>query len=275
MKRFVMIALATAMLLAIASTAMGAVGWCGNIWPNSGVAYTSADNIDTYVQIWKDGCTGETNGPCPDLEAYLYYRCAGDPAFIEVPMTFNGFVGNNDEFTGQIPAGHGCSEVEYYIKVVDTTDMAECYGQDQANNDPNFFLPITEVLGQDVTVTFHLCLTGDIETSGEVCVVGSGAELTDWGYGVPMMFSCETASPKLYQADVTFLAGTNPYREYKYKKDDCATWESSGNHGLTIDDSAPTMDLYIDGWEWSTPDCPDCSSPVDETTWGTIKAIYR
>lgn len=275
MKRFAIIALAALALLSIASTAMGAVGWCGNIWPNNGVAYTSADNIDTYVQIWKDGCTGPDFGPCADLEAYLYYRCVGDVDFTEVPMTFNGFVGNNDEFTGQIPAGHGCAEVEYYIKVVDTTDMTECYGQDQAGNDPNFILPITAVLAQDVTVTFTLCLTEGVETAGNVCVVGAGDELGNWSAGIVMNQPCPVVSPKLYSVDVMFLAGSNPYREYKYQKDDCTTWEGTGNHSFNIDDSMPTMTLPIDGWEWNTPDCPDCASPVEESTWTTIKAIYR
>ena len=274
MKRFVMIALATAMLLGIASSAMGAIGWCGNIWPNNGVAYTSAEDIGVYVQVWKDGVTAPA-GQGADIEAYLYYKCVGDVDFIELPMSYIGDVGDNDEYNATILAGHGCAEIEYFVKVVDLTDMAECYGQDQAQNDPNFFLPITEVLGQDVTVTFHLCLTGDTETSGAVCVIGAGAELGDWGAGIPMMFTCETVSPKLYQADVTFLAGSNPYREYKYQKDDCGTWEGTGNHSFTIDDSMPTMDLVIDGWEWNTPDCPDCSSPVEEATWSTIKALYR
>ncbi len=274
MKRFAIIALATLALASMASTAMGEVGWCGNIWPNSGVAFTSADNIDTYVQVWKDGCTGPA-GPCADIEAYLYYRCTGDPDFVEVPMSYLGPNGNNDEFTGQIPAGHGCSEVEYFIKVVDTSDMTECYGQDQAGNDPNFFLPITQVLSQDVTVSFTVCLTEGFETTGNVCVIGAGDELGNWTAGVVMGQPCPEVSPKLYTVDVTFLAGSNPYREYKYQKDDCVAWENTGNHSFTIDDSAPTMDLPIDGWEYNTPDCPECSSPVEESTWTTIKAIYR
>lgn len=274
MKRFVMIALAAAMVLGIASTAMGAVGWCGNIWPNNGTPYTSADDIGVYVQIWKDGVTPDP-GQGADLAAFLYYRCTGDPDFIEVPMVYWGDVGNNDEYNGVIPAGHGCSEVEFYVKVVDLTDMAECYGQDQAGNDPNFFLPITAILGQDVTVTFTLCLTEGVTTDGDVCVIGAGDELGNWGAGIVMNQPCPEISPNLYMADVTFLAGSNPYREYKYQKDGCATWEGTGNHSFTIDDSMPMMTLPIDGWEWNTPDCPDCASPVEEATWTTIKALYR
>jgi len=274
MRKSVTMLVAAAMLLAIASTAMGAVGWCGNIWPVNGTPYTSAEDIGVYVQIWKEGVTDEV-GQGADIEAYLYYRCVGDVDFIEVPMIYWGDVGSNDEYQGIIPAGHGCAEVEFYVKVVDLTDMAECYGQDQNGNDPNFFLPITEVTAQDVTVTFHLCLTEGVETAGNVCVTGAGDPLTNWGDGVLMAFSCEAVSPKLYQVDVLFPAGGNPFVEYKYKKDDCVTWEGTGNHSFTIEDSAPTMDLAVDGWEWNTPDCPDCSSPVEESTWSTIKAIYR
>jgi len=277
MKRMATILTAAVVLVAMTTSAMGAIGWAGGIWPVDGTPYTSADNIDVYVQVWKDGCTDADPGAaCPDIEAYLYYRCSGttDP-FTEVPMVYNTDVGNNDEFTGQIPAGHGCSEVEFYVKVVDTTDGEELYPPDQNDNQPNFFLPITEVLSQDVTVTFTMCLTEGFETSGGVCVVGSGAELGDWSAGVVMGQPCPAQSPKLYQVDITFLAGTNPYREYKYQKDDCATWESTGNHSVTIDDSSATMSLPIDGWEYNTPDCPECGSPVEDASWGTIKALYQ
>lgn len=274
MRRFATTLVAGVVLFAFAATAMGAVGWCGNIWPNNGTPYTSADYINVYVQVWKEFVTDQP-GQGADIAAYLYYRCTGDVDWTEVVMTYNTDVGNNDEYTGAIPPGHGCSEVEFFVKVVDLTDMAECYGNDQAGNEKNFFLPITEVTAQDVTVTFHLCLQEGIDSFFDVCVVGSPPELTSWGAGVPMMFSCEAASPKLYEVDVLFPAGSNPYVEYKYKKDDCATWESTGNHSFSIDDSSPTMDLWVDAWEWGTPDCPECPTPVEEGSWGTIKAIYR
>lgn len=274
MKRFATMVLAGLILVVAAQTAMGAVGWCGNIWPRNGLSYTSAQNIDCYVQIWKDGVTpGE--GPGADLAAYLYYRCAGGTDFTEIPMVYLNDVGNNDQYTGTIPAGHGCSEVEYYIKVVDLTDMAECYGNDQWNNPPNFFLPITQVTARDVTVRFHLCLPYGIDSFFDVCVTGSQPPLTNWGNGVLMHFTCQGASPKLYEVAVLFPAGSNPYVEYKYKKDDCNTWDCDPNHQFTIDDSGPTQDLGLDTWCWGTPDCPECPSPVDDASWGTIKALYR
>ncbi|MGD9402897.1 MAG: carbohydrate-binding module family 20 domain-containing protein [bacterium] len=274
MSRFASGMLAVALLLAVASTALGAVGWCGNVWPNNGTVYTTNDNIGVYVQIWKEGVTDQA-GQGDSLEAYLYYKCHDAGTFTEVAMTYNVDVGNNDEYTSTIPQGHGCDTVEYYVRVLDVTDSTECYGNDQAGNPPNFFLPITLVTSQDVTVRFHLCLTTGVTTSGDVCVTGSAAELTTWGDGVSMIQSCPSLSPGLWQVDVVFLAGSNPYVEYKYKKDDCSTWEGTGNHSFTIDDSGSTQDLVIDGWEWVTPDCPDCPTANEPVQWGTIKALYR
>jgi hypothetical protein len=272
MNRFASI-VAAVLLVAFASTAMGAVGWCGNIWPNNGVSYTTLDNIDCYVQVWKEGVT-DTVGQGAGIEAYLYYKCDTDVDFVEVDMYYNTDVGNNDEYTAQIPAGHGCSTVEYYIKVVDTTDMAECYGHDQADNPPNFFLPITTVTTQDVQVTFQLCISEG--STGGVCVTGSAPELTSWGQpGVAMGQPCPAVSPNLYEVTITFAAGSNPYVEYKYQKDDCSAWDCDPNHNFTIDDSSPTQTLAMDAWCWGTPDCVECGSPVEDTSWGTVKAIYR
>ncbi len=277
MVRLATVFVAVAILVAYASTAVGAIGWCGGIWPNHGTPYTSIDDIDVYVQVWKGGCTDtSTTEPCPDVQAYLYYKCVGDADFTEVAMTYNVDVGNNDEFTGQIPASHGCDSVEFYVMVIDTADPDTCYGQDQALNDPNFILPITEVTAQDVTVRFHLCLSGATETTGDVCVSGSHPALTDWGNGVAMILSCASSSPKLYEVDVLFPAGSNPYVEYKYRKDGCVTWEGGGNHSFTIDDTNAFMDIpWVDGWEFVQPDCPDCQTAAENTEWSTIKALYR
>jgi hypothetical protein len=274
MKRLASVLIAGALVLAIAPTALGVIGWCGEIWPVNGTPYTSADNIDTYVQVWKEGVT-DTVGQGPGIEAYLYYKCDTDVDFIEVPMTYNVDIGSNDEYTGTIPAGHGCDVVEFYIKVVDTTDGDECYGNDQNGNAPNFFLPITEVTERDVEVTFTVCL-GEEETTGNVCVIGSQAPIGNWSAGVVMGQPCPTVSPKLYQVTVNFPAGSNPYVEYKYQKDDCATWDCDPNHSFTIDDTGSSMDLPWDAWCWGDPSyCPDCASPVEDSTWGMIKGLYR
>jgi len=274
MARFASGLLAVSVLLVVASAAVGAVNWCGEIWPNHLTPYTTIDSIDVYVQVYKVGCT-EPAGACADVEAYLYYRCKDTGTFTEVPMVYNVDKGNNDEFTGTIPVGHGCDSVEYYVKVVDVTDQAECYGQDQAGNNPNFVLPITTVTTRDVTVRFHLCIPTGFSTTGDVCVTGGHPALTDWGTGVVMLKSCPSLSPNLYQVDVQFPAGSNPYIEYKYRKDGCVTWESDPNHSFTIDDSGPNQDLWIDGWEYNEPDCPDCPTATERVQWGTIKSIYR
>jgi len=266
-------AAAAVLLVALATTAMGAVGWCGNIWPNNGAIYTSNDDIDVYVQVWKEGVTDQP-GQGADIEAYLYYQCVGGGPFVEVPMVYNTDVGNNDEYTGTIPAGHGCSEIEYYVKVVDLTDMAECYGNDQAGNPPNFILTITSVTSQDVLVTFQLCIPEG--STGGVCVTGSAPELTGWSMpGVAMAQPCPAVSPNLYDITILFPAGSNPYVEYKYQKDDCTVWDCDPNHQFTIDDSGPTQTLPIDVWCWGVNECVECGSPVEDASWGTVKSLYR
>ena len=273
MKRFASILLASVMLFAIAGTAMGNIGWAGNIWPVNGTSYTTNDNIDVYVQVWKDGCTGP-DGPCADLSAVLYYRCTGGPAFTAMAMPYFGINGGNDEFNATIPNTHGCTEVEFYVEVIDAEDGETLYPQDQNGNDPNFFLPITEVTAEDVLVTFQICIPEG--SAGDVCVTGSDPAITNWSQpGVLMAQPCPAQSPNLYDITVTFLAGTNPYVQYKYQKDDCSAWDCDPNHEFVIDDSGPTQTLSLDTWCWGTPDCPACGSPVEESSWGTVKALYR
>jgi hypothetical protein len=276
MKRVASIATAFVLLLALASTSMGAIGWSGNIWPVNGTGYTSNDNIGVYVQVWKDGCTDAApDAACPDIEAYLYYRCSGTAdAFIEVPMVYNVDVGNNDEFTGTIPSGTGCSEIEFYVMVVDVTDNDTQYPTDQNGNYPNFFLPITAVTQQDVTVKFQICISEG--STGGVCLTGSAPELTNWSMpGVSMSQPCPGVSPNLYEVSVMFPVGSNPNVQYKYQKDDCSAWDCDPNHGFTIDDSSAFQTLAVDAWCGGIVDCPGCASPVEESTWGTVKSLYR
>jgi hypothetical protein len=263
------------MLVAVASTAVADIGWAGGIWPVNGTSYTSNDNIDVYVKVWKDGCTN-LYSPCPDIECYLYYRCSGtaDP-FTEVTMVFNVDAGNDDEFVGTIPNTHGCDEVEFYVRVHDTTGGDDWYPQDQNNNDPNFFLPITGVTSEDVLVTFTVCIPEG--SLGDVCVTGSDPALTGWSQpGLYMSQPCPNESPNLYQTTVLFPLGSNPSVSYKYQKDDCANWDCDPNHTFVIDDTPPYYQvLPLDTWCWGTPDCPECPSPVEDATWGVIKGLYR
>lgn len=261
-------------ILLLALPASAVIGWCGNIWPVDGATYTSEQNIDVYAQVWKEGVT-DSAGQGAGIAAAMFYRCQGDLEYNEVAMSYNTDTGNNDEYSAVIPSTHGCAMVEFYCVFTDSSDMSTCEGQDQGSNDPPFLLPITTMTAQDVTVTFHLCLSGGAETSGDICVTGDHDEITNWGSGVTMVQECPGDSPNVYTVDVLFASGSNPAVNYKYRKDACETWESTGNHAFTIDDAGPTQDLPTDSWEFQTIDCPPCETPVDEATWGTVKALYR
>lgn len=276
MKRSAIVLLAGLMLLALSSSAM-AIGWCGDHYPNSGTSFTPADNITVYAKIWEPGVTDQV-GQGVGVTATLNWRCVGDPGFTSIAMSYLGDSGDNDEYTATIPGGHGCGEIECYVEFQydDGIDPVEyCYAPDQNGHPTNHFYPISG-LSQDVTVTFHLCLTEGIDSFFDVCVTGNRPELTNWSSpGVLMHLSCPEVSPKLYEVDVTFPAGSSDYVEYKYQKDDCTTWDCDPNHSFIIDDLAPTMDLWIDVWCWGVNDCPECPSPVEQSTWGVIKAIYK
>jgi hypothetical protein len=273
MKAIAAFCLAAVVLLASAIPLMAEVGWCGNVFPNDGNLFTSDEDINCYIQVWKEGVTDQP-GQGADIAAALFYRCVGEPSYTELAMSYLGDVGNNDEYTAVIPSGHGCDTVDYYCVITDLSDTTECAGQDQNTNDPPFLLPITQVTSQAVTVNFHMCLTSAVETEGDICVTGNKDELTNWGDGVPMVQECPADSPKTYIASITFAAGSNPAVEYKYKKDACQTWESVGNRSFLIDDSGPMMDLMIDTWENGENDCPECQTPVENSTWGAVKALY-
>ncbi|MBN2565519.1 MAG: hypothetical protein JXB46_07385 [Candidatus Eisenbacteria bacterium] len=189
------------------------------------------------------------------------------------------------EFTAIIPAGN------YQCKVVLNNNWDQntapsgnfsftsdgispvTFSYDMSNNTTTISTQV--VTQQDVVVTFSVCLPDSIDSFFDVCVTGSHPALTSWGSGVVMGQPCPDISPKLYEVDVMFPAGSDPYVEYKYRKDDCQTWENTGNHSFSIDDSAPTQILPVDGWEYVTPECPGCASPVEDATWGAIKTIYR
>ena len=71
----------------------------------------------------------------------------------------------------------------------------------------------------------------------------------------------------LYQVCVTYLAGTPIQNvEFKFKKDDCTTWESVANRTLVINNDSPaTQTIQHLGQR------PGVCAPVDapRTTWGS------
>jgi len=147
------------------------------------------------------------------------------------------------------------------------------FSYDMSNNTTTISSQV--VTQQDVLVTFTVCLPDSIDSFFDVCVTGSHPSLTNWGFGIVMPQPCPAVQPKLWSVDVLFPAGSDPFVEYKYKKDDCQTWESTWNHSFDIDDSAPTQILLPDVWEYMGTECPSCASPVEDSSWGTIKSIYR
>ncbi len=277
--RRVLIALASCVfVLSLATASYGEIGWAGNIWPVHGNTVADNADVNVYFQIWKDGVTGDT-GQGAGISATLYYGPQTGP-YTPVEMTFNTDVGNNDEYIAAIPSSalSGNSEIWFYCEAYDSTDASTYSGaKDQNGNDPPFKLNITEVLDQDVTVWFTLCFPPDVDPGGDVCITGDHAELTNWGDGVVMSQPCPESSPKFFQVSVTFAAGSNPYVEYKYRKDNCGTWESTGNHTINIDDSNSTYIIpNIDHWEYyDGEDCPPCGVGTDDPSWGNIKSLYE
>jgi hypothetical protein len=275
--------LVMATLVLSASAAYAVIGWSGNVWPCNNGTYAENGNIDVYIQVWKEGVTDLT-GQGAGISATLFYKQEGQANYQSVEMVYNVDVGSNDEYKGTIPSSAlqgGVREV-FECVVYDQSDGTSCpptslygCGGDQCSNPPPFYLNITAATRVDVTVKFRLCLSDGAETTGDVCVTGDHNELTNWGNGILMFTPCPGPSPKYYEVEVLFPAGSNPAVLYKYRKDGCNTWEGNGNHTFVIDDSSSHQVLPIDGWEYVSPDCPPCPTAVESTTWGKIKALYR
>jgi len=272
--------LITLTVLAVMLTASGAsatIGWAGNVYPNNGAEVVPTGDLNCYVQVWKDGVTSGA-GQGADIEVYC--DMTTEDGSWTLGATYNTDVGNNDEYVVTIDQSYltTTETVSVYFMVHDLTDDTWYEGtNDQNGNPPPQTYNVSDVLSQDVTVWFSLCFPEGVDPGGDVCITGGAPELTSWGDGVVMTQPCPSFSPRFYQVSVTFAAGSNPYVEYKYKKDGCATWESTGNHSITIDDSNSTYIVpTIDHWEWyDGDDCPPCGVDSDESSWGAVKSFYR
>ena len=88
-------------------------------------------------------------------------------------MTYNTDVGSNDEYTAQVPQAAlvGATWVDVDVVFTDGTDSSEYVVATVRYN-------IVDVLPNDVTVSFTMCLGADVST-GDVCVIGSAAEIWD------------------------------------------------------------------------------------------------
>ena len=252
MRRALVLLAAAAAVLCIAGPAQAEIGWAGNVWPNSGSDVIPTADLSVYAQVWKSGVT-DGAGQGADLSATLFYT-TDIAAETSVAMTYNGDVGNNDEYVGVVPQAAliGASTVSVHVIFYDATDMSEYSDvNDQADNAPPQIYNVVNVLPNDVTVTFTLCMSGT-ETAGVPCVIGDAAEIGAWGTGVNMTY----VDTELWTVDVTFLAGDNPSFEYKYKKDDCANWETTGNRAVTLPtDGTTVVVLEPDSWEFQPIGC--------------------
>lgn len=283
MKKMLTILIAGAVVMAAAAPSHAAIGWAGQVWPTNDYTVTDAGDVNVYIQVWKEGYTDQA-GRGDSIAATLYYGTLEGP-YTPVEMLYNTDVGNNDEYTGAIPqaALQLVEEIWFYCEVYDSTDASTFSGaQDQNGNDPPFRLNVTNVLAQNVLVYFRLCMPPEGDPGYDpdplgVCVTGSAAELTSWGDGVPMVQPCAESSPLYYEVGVQFFAGGNPAIDWKYKKSDCAVWESVGNRAITIDDSNPTFIIpWVDHWDnYVGDDCPLCGIGTEQSTWGKIKQIHE
>ncbi|MDD5486853.1 MAG: T9SS type A sorting domain-containing protein [Dehalococcoidales bacterium] len=121
-----------AILLLSAGWMFAEIGWCGNIWPNSGSTQYNDNGVDVYFQIWKDGATN-SSGQGADISAKLFYKESSQGSYSYVNMSYLGDVGNNDEYKGTIPVHilNMGSTVNYYCVAYDATDASSKTGNDQ------------------------------------------------------------------------------------------------------------------------------------------------
>ncbi len=242
------------LMLAVALFALGASGqawatldWAGNVWPLDGSTQAPTGPLNVYVQAYKAGVT-DAPGQGADIHVALYYAPSSNGVYVAAPQpVYNGDVGNNDEYVGQIPqtALIPGGYVDVQVVVFDDSDGTWVIASGAA---PLWSIRynVTDVLSNDVEVSFQLCLSGTA-TSGGVCVVGSDPALGSWSAGVAM----NSDGGDAYSVQVVIPAGSNPTFEYKYQKDGCATWEGTPNRQVTLpNDGSPTYQIPApDSWE--------------------------
>jgi hypothetical protein len=237
MKKLLSIALVTLAVTA-AGSAFAVIDWAGNVWPTDTANVTPTGPVDVYAQVYKSGVT-DGAGQGADITGTLTWT--NDLAVsASVPMSYNTDVGNNDEYTAQVPQAAllGATWVDVAVVFGDATDASEYAVTPVRYN-------VVDVLPNDVTVSFTMCLSGAV-SAGDACVIGSAAEIGAWGTGVTMTDD----GGGLYSVDVVFAAGSNPSFEYKYQKDGCTAWESVGNRMVTLPtDGTTSVVLAPDSWD--------------------------
>lgn len=244
MKKLFMLAIIAVAMLA-AGQSLATIGWAGNVWPNAGSVHVPTGPINVYVQVWKGGVT-DMPGQGADISVVMNVsnNLGGTDSVV---LGYLGDVGSNDEYTGQVQQSllAGAATVTVDFVVTDLTDMTTFAPvRDQANNPAPLTYNVTNVLPNDVDVTFTMCMSGEM-TSGAPCVIGSAGVIGGWVTGVAMT----QVAGDLYDVVVTFPAGSNPYFEYKYRKDGCNNWEGVGNRAVTLPtDGTTAVTLGTDSW---------------------------
>ena len=227
-------------IIALSSVAFGAVGWCGNIWPNSDTDQPIGDPIYVYFQIWKDGVT-DSVGRGDSIAATLYWKEAGAATWNEAEMGYLDDVGNNDEYNAAIPAPTATGDIEYYCEALDSTDMTTATGTDQnsvaLNESAPGVLHIVDVTAIDVAVTFQV----DMSMEDVVGAVTVGGSFNAWSGDADTL--TDPDMDDVYTLSKLFPAGSSPSQEYKFVNG--GTWESRGNRAFTIDDSSPTQVIPV------------------------------
>lgn len=91
------------------------IGWANLQWPPNGTI-TLYQDFDVYAQIWVDGITDQV-GQGQAIQSWIGYSTDDtDPATWTtwVPATYNGDVGNNDEYKANIGAEITATGIYYY-----------------------------------------------------------------------------------------------------------------------------------------------------------------
>ncbi len=236
--RYSLSALCLLAALGFAADAQAAIGWAGNVWPLHNSVQVPTGPVTVYAQAWKGGVT-DSPGQGAGISAELFYKTDIAPTEVSVAMAYQGDVGSNDEYKGDVPqsALAGAAWVEVRVVFTDLTDLTTYTGvNDQNGNPPPQRYSITNVLPNDVNVKFTMCMSGT-PTTGAPCVIGSAAQIGAWGTGVAMT----NVSGELWNVTVTFPAGSSPAFEYKYKADDCVNWEGVGNHSVLLPTNGTTL----------------------------------
>ena len=81
-------------------------------------------------------------------------------------------------------------------------------------------------------------------------------------------------SPELFEVCVTWPAGT-PIQTvaYKFKTDDCQTWEGVPNRTVDLNNGSPATQTVFHSFDDSPGTCGTVS--VELQSWGQVKGMYR